>query len=139
MNKKEKWLLTLCALLYIGNAFLFIRSGNWSALIWEVGCALLLFYHRKEVAQLNRFNQNLDSYIDAFEGTYRASVIRDLERREETARQNASRYLKRLGELADENKRLKILNHNLLTHPSKKKHGNNTNRRTVKAGNKGNN
>lgn len=139
MNKKEKWFLALCALLYIGNAFLFIRSGYWSALTWEVGCALLLFFHRKEVAQLNRFNQKLNSYIDAFEGTYRASVIRDLERREETARQNASRYLKRLGELADENKRLKILNHNLLTHPSKKKHGNNTNRRTVKAGNKGNN
>lgn len=41
--KRSKWFNALMWILYVLNAVNFITSGNWSALIWEVGFIVLTF------------------------------------------------------------------------------------------------
>lgn len=117
--KRSTWFNALMWTLYILNAVNFIMSGNWSALIWEVGFIVLSFLSGSELNKKDKYIERTDEVLDELMNDYIYKNFVIAEGRAACAEENARRYQLENQQLKAEKEQLKILNHNLLHNQGK--------------------
>ena len=117
--KRSKWFNALMWILYVLNAVNFIMSGNWSALIWEVGFIVFTLVAESISNKQNQYINRTDELLDELMNDYIYKNFVIAERRAACSEENARRYLLENQQLKAENQQLKILNHNLLHNQGK--------------------
>ena len=117
--KRSKWFNALMWILYVLNAVNFIMSGNWSALIWEVGFIVLTFSYESVLNKKNKYIERTDEVLDELMNDYIYMNFVIAERRAACAEENVRRYQLENQQLRAEKEQLKILNHNLLCNQGK--------------------
>lgn len=106
----------LLGALYVLNAVLFVMSGNWSALIWEIGSVLILWL---AIRVINSYIEDTDEVIEEMRDGYIYKNLVIAEGRAACAEENVRRYQLENQQLKAEKEQLKILNHNLLHNQGK--------------------
>ena len=120
---KQKGIMYLCATSFVLNAVILIVAHDWSALLW-LCCALLLsVLLESAIRQQDKAIRQRDDLINLLFDDHTYSYLASAERRIACAEDNVRRYQLENQKLKAENEQLKVLNHNLLTHQSKKRHG----------------
>jgi hypothetical protein len=117
--KISKWVMALLGALYVLNAVLFVMSGNWSALIWEIGSIVLTFSYESVLNKKNKYIERTDEVLDELMNDYIYMNFVIAERRAACAEENVRRYQLENQQLRAEKEQLKILNHNLLCNQGK--------------------
>lgn len=117
--KRSTWFNALMWTLYVLNAVKFIMSGNWSALIWEVGFIVLSFLSGSELNKKDKYIERTDEVLDELMNDYIYKNFVIAEGRAACAEENARRYQLENQQLKAEKEQLKILNHNLLHNQGK--------------------
>lgn len=117
--KRSTWFNALMWTLYALNAVIFIMSGNWSALIWEVGFIVLSFLSGSELNKKDKYIERTDEVLDELMNDYIYKNFVIAEGRAACAEENARRYQLENQQLKAEKEQLKILNHNLLHNQGK--------------------
>lgn len=117
--KRSKWETALLMILYISCAVLLVMSGNWSALVWEVGFIVLAFLSESTLKKHNKYIKRTDELLDELMNDYIYKNFVIAERRAACSEENARQYLLENQQLKAENQQLKILNHNLLHNQGK--------------------
>lgn len=112
--KISKSVMTLLAIMYILNAVLFVKSGNWSALIWELGSISSLFFAEKVIKRQDAIIDAQEECINELQNEYTYKAFIHAERCRETALDNCKYYMGKYLAAKAENEQLKTLNHNLL-------------------------
>lgn len=114
--KVSKWVMALLAALYVLSAVLFVMSGNWSALIWEMGAVLFAIKLERVIRMQNKIIERRDALIDELMNDFTYENYVFAERRAACLLKNVRRYQLANQKLRDENKQLKTLAHNLVNH-----------------------
>lgn len=117
--KRSTWFNALMWTLYVLNAVNFIMSGNWPALIWEVGFIVLSFLSGSELNKKDKYIERTDEVLDELMNDYIYKNFVIAEGRAACAEENARRYQLENQQLKAEKEQLKILNHNLLHNQGK--------------------
>ncbi len=117
--KRSTWFNALMWTLYALNAVIFIMSGNWSALLWEVGFIVLSFLSGSELNKKDKYIKRTDEVLDELMNDYIYKNFVIAEGRAACAEENARRYQLENQQLKAEKEQLKILNHNLLHNQGK--------------------
>lgn len=117
--KRSTWFNALMWTLYVLNAVNFIMSGNWSALIWEVGFIVLSLLSGSELNKKDKYIERTDEVLDELMNDYIYKNFVIAEGRAACAEENVRRYQLENQQLKAEKEQLKILNHNLLHNQGK--------------------
>lgn len=117
--KVSKWVMALLAALYVLNAVLFIMSGNWSALIWEIGSILFLWMAERIIKRQEKIIEVLNEGIDELQNEYTYKAYIHAEKCLETTLANCKYYMGKYLAAKAENEQLKTLNYNLLHNQGK--------------------
>lgn len=117
--KISKWFNALMWILYVLNAVNFIMSGNWPALIWEVGFIVFTLVAELTFNKQNQYIKRTDEVLDELMNDYIYKNFVIAEGRAACAEENVRRYQLENQQLKAEKEQLKILNHNLLHNQGK--------------------
>jgi hypothetical protein len=112
--KIKKWVMALLTALYVLYAVLFIKSGNWAALIWASGFILCLWVTMIIIKRQEKMIEMLNEGIDELQNEYTYKAYIHAEKCRETAIDNCRYYMGKYLAAKSEIEQLKILNHNLL-------------------------
>lgn len=106
--------MALMTSLYVLNAVLFVKSGNWAAFIWESGYILCLWVTMIIIKRQEKMIEMLNEGIDELQNEYTYKAYIHAEKCRETAIDNCKYYMEKYLAAKSEIEQLKILNHNLL-------------------------